>query len=372
MTGEKKFNIGILDIVNARNIVFVAMLSVGALCILMSASNTTAYLELTGMHHGIALMTGIALVIFSSTSATAAQLFLAQKGFAKVFSIPFVVVGITVIVFSIFSTLSLNYSKFIGSEAIQADIADKIDKRRSEIIAEYKASEENAEGQDVNQWAMQNLDRLLSMAERSGQSWNNSMRTIMEAAQGLSTTEQQKQQSLDDILENIYIETIPRTFFGFILGLHELDKKYFFDFFMIAIPAVFYDLIAPLAMTVVLFLMGFKSKKETVAEAIAEATTIAPPPLKPKEEQPDIKDLNAYIENAMQDEYQILPDDAVPNMEVQKCAKLREYLSSFIYKGNPLISKRDGQYVSIFDKVNLVRFITLQNNVQKIAKEEAA
>jgi hypothetical protein len=96
------------DIVCAKNIVFVAMLTVGALCIFMSASNTTAYLELTGMAHSIALMTGIALVIFSSTRATAAQLFISQKGWGKIFAVPFIVVGVTVIVFSIFSTLSLS------------------------------------------------------------------------------------------------------------------------------------------------------------------------------------------------------------------------------------------------------------------------
>ena len=368
----KNTPLGLLaDLFSARNIVFVAMLTVGGLCIFMSASNTTAYLELTSMTHIIALMTGIALVIFSSTSATAAQLFLGQKGWAKIFALPFIVVGVTVIVFSIFSTLSLNYNKFISSPAIQADIADKIEKRRSEIMAEYQASEAEAEGQDVNQWAMQNIDRLLSMAERSGESWNNSMKTVMETAQGLAATEQGKRQTIDDILENIYVETIPRTFFGFMLSLHSLDSKYFFDFFMIAIPAVFYDLIAPLAMTVVLFLMGFKTKKETEAGGITETPVAAPPP-KPKEEEPDMEDLTAYIENAMREDYQILPDDAVPNMDARRCAKLREYLATFIYKGNPLITEKDGQYISIFDKVNLIRFITLQNNVHRITSEEAA
>jgi hypothetical protein len=350
------------------------MLTVGALCIFMSASNTTAYLELTGMAHTIAVMTGIALVIFSSTSATAAQLFIGQKGMAKIFAFPFIIVGATVIVFSIFSTLSLNYNKFVSSPAIQADMQEKIEKRKSEIMAEYRESEGRQEGRDVNQWSMQNIDRLLSMSERSGESWNNSMKTIMEAAQNMSSSEQQQRQTLDDILQSVYVETLPRTFFGFMLNLHGLERKYMFDFFMIAIPAIFYDLIAPLAMTVVLFLMGFRRKgTEPVAaaetEAGADAAITAPQP-KPKEEQPDIKQLTAYIENAMQEEYQILPDDAVPNMEARMCAKFREYLSSFIYKGNPLISERDGQYISIFDKVNLIRFITLQNNVQKITKGE--
>jgi hypothetical protein len=370
----KKSPLGILaDIVSARNIVFVAMLTVGALCIFMSASNTTAYLGLTGMAHTIAVMTGIALVIFSSTSATAAQLFIGQKGMAKIFAFPFIVVGATVIVFSIFSTLSLNYNKFVSSPAIQADMQEKIENRKAEIMAAYRESEGRQEGQDVNQWAMQNIDRLLSMSERSGESWNNSMKTIMEAAQNMSSSEQQQRQTLDDILQSVYVETLPRTFFGFMLNLRGLERKYMFDFFMIATPAIFYDLIAPLAMTVVLFLMGFKWKgaeAATETEARTDATITEPPP-KPKEEQPDIKDLTAYIENAMQEEYQILADDAVPNTEAQTARKFREYLSSFIYKGNPIISERDGQFVSIFDKENLKRFIVLQNNVQKITKEAA-
>jgi TM2 domain-containing membrane protein YozV len=361
--------VDILGIFNARNIVFLAMLAVGALCIFTSARNTAAYLLLTGMDSLIAIMTGIALIVFSSTSFTAAQLFLAQKGAAKLFSLLFVIVGLLVITFSIFSTLSLNYSKFLDSEAIQADIADKIEKRRSEIMAEYQASEVETEGQDVTQWTMQNIDRLLTMAEQSGESWNNSMRTVMESAQSLASTEQEKRQTIDEILENIYVETIPRTFFGFMLGLHTLDKKYFFDFFMIAIPAIFYDIIAPLAMTVVLLLMGFKSKKENETGVAADVTTTVPPS-KPKEEPPDVKDLTAYIESAMQEGYQILPDDQVPNMDAERCAKFRTYLSSFIYKGNPLISERDGQFVSLFDKVNILRFITLQNNIKRV--EEAA
>jgi hypothetical protein len=189
------------------------------------------------------------------------------------------------------------------------------------------------------------------------------MRTIMETAAHLSESERA---TVQNIVENFYVETIPRTFFAFILNLKEFDRKYFFDFFMIAIPAVFYDLLAPLAITVVLFLMGFKSKREMEAEAIAEAAPSAAPPPKPKEEEPpDIKELTTYIENAMQEEYQILPDDAVPNIDAEKCAKYRKYLASYIYKDNPLITQAGDQYISIFDKVNLIRFITLQCNVQR-------
>jgi hypothetical protein len=326
----------------------------------MSASNTTAYLELAGMAHTIALMTGIALVIFSSTSATAAQLFIGQKGWEKIFAIPFIVVGTTVIVFSIFSTLSLNYHRFINSDAIEADIQEKVEKARSELM---QHQQENPEGGNPSQWAMDNIDRLMNLAEQTGQSWSTSMQRIIEMSEALSKAEQQ---TVKDIVENTFVETLPRTFFGFMIGLKTTERKYFFDFFMLAIPAVFYDIIAPIAMTIVLFLVGFKTKKEGQAGEMPEVSIGGEPSQKlTVEPPPSIKDLTMYIENAMQEEYRILPDNAVPNMDSQKCTKLREYLSSFIYKGNPLISEHGDQYISIFDKVNLIRFITLQNNVQR-------
>ena len=373
MNNEKQFSVILSSLVNAQNIVFVAMLAVGLLCILMSARNTASYLLLTGMDHPIAIMTGIALIIFSATSFTAAQLFLAHNGAAKLFSIFFIVVGMVVITFSIFSTLSLNYSKFIDSDAIKDDIADVIEKRRSAIMAEFNASEGKAEGQDIAQWTMQNMDRFLSLAEQQGASWNNSMRTIMETAQTLNSVEVQKRQSIDEILENIYIETIPRTFFGFMLSLNTLDRKYFFDFFMIATPAIFYDIIAPLAITVVLFLMGFQRKEipQEKPEEKQEKIETEKPEERPQRREkkptppPDMKEIKIYIESALQDDFSLLPDDAIGNIEERQCKRFREYLMSFIYKNNPVITEKEGRYISIFDKKNLMRFIDLQYNVQR-------
>jgi hypothetical protein len=146
------------------------------------------------------------------------------------------------------------------------------------------------------------------------------------------------------------------------LNLRALDKKYFFDFFMIAIPAIFYDIIAPLAMTVVLFLMGFKRKEDTekpephrVRERI---------PRREKHQPPDIKELIIYIDSALQDDFSLFPDDAIGNIEEKQCRKFREYLMAFIYKGNSIIAEKAGRYISIFDKTNLKRFVELQYNVQ--------
>jgi hypothetical protein len=348
---------GIRSVINARNIVFVAMNAVGALCIVMSASNTTAYLELTGMQHTIAIMTGIALVIFSATSFTAVQLFTSLKGFAKAFAALFLLVGVSVITFSIFSTLSLNYNKFINSPAIQADIQGQIEKKRAELLAEKQREEKT----NASQWAMSSIDRLLALAEDSGESWNNSMKTIMETAQNLSNSEQEQQQQM---IQDLYVETLPATFFGFMLSIKNLDTKYAFDFFMIAIPAVFYDLIAPLAMTVVLFLINTGSVKKKPK-----------PEVKPPEknnEIPDEAEITDYLNRAMQPDGKIiLHDDEVPGMSDRRSRALREYLMTFVYKGNDVISEQDGQYVSYFNRENLIKFYALQFSIKRKEENDA-
>jgi hypothetical protein len=230
----------------------------------MSANNTASYLALAGMDDALAWMTGIALVIFSSTSLTSAHLFLTQAGYARWLSLPFIIAGILVIVFSIFATLSVNYDRFISSGPVKAEMREKTDRARGDLMAARESP---------GKWAMGSIDRLLDLSERSGESWNNSMKTIAEMSAALSENEK-------NTLDGIFIETLPATFFGFMLGLKNAgEKKYFLDFFMIAIPAVFYDLIAPLAVTVVLFLMGRGAP--------------GPQPVKAQGMRPDMMEMNA-------------------------------------------------------------------------------
>jgi hypothetical protein len=135
---------------------------------------------------------------------------------------------------------------------------------------------------------------------------------------------------------------------------------------MIATPAIFYDIIAPLAITVVLFLIGFKNKEQPVFPKPEVKKTPAPRIEKPKQEQkPDIKELGEYIDSVLQKDFSLLPDNAVLGLEDRQCKRFREFLMSFIYKSNPVITEKDGRYISIFDKTNLKRFVELQYNVQR-------
>jgi len=147
---------------------------------------------------------------------------------------------------------------------------------------------------------------------------------------------------------------------------------------MIAIPAIFYDIIAPLAVTVVLFLMGFQQKEKNDTEPEASKTATERPPRREKQtpppaptavpeppKRPDLKELLIYIDSALQDDFSLLPDDAIGNIEERQCKKFREYLTTFIYKEKNIITEKDNRYISIFDKHNLKRFMELQYNVQR-------
>ena len=254
---------------NARTIVLLAMIFVGSLCVFMSARNTSGYLLLTGMDRHIAIMTGAALITFSATAFTSMQLFLSSPGPAKLFVVLFLFVGVAVISFSILATLSLNYYHFVQSDAVQADIQARINQRRAELMAE--AREESVH---TGQWIMTNMERFISLAEQSGESWRLSMQTVMEAGQVLSEIE------TPIVDEYIYVPTIPMTFFAFMLALPELDIKYIFDFAMLVLPAVFYDLLAPLSITVVLFLMGISRKQPDIPLPTVASTPEEIPPTK--------------------------------------------------------------------------------------------
>jgi hypothetical protein len=123
----------------------------------------------------------------------------------------------------------------------------------------------------------------------------------------------------------------------------------------LVLPAVIADIASPL-----FFCMFFGQKEEIHIE----------PPVKRKklEEQPDSKDVIGYIENALQNDNTLLPDEEVGNMGAEQCKKMREYLKTFVYKGVPVITEKDGRYVSFFDKKNLKLFIQLQYKVQRTRK----
>ena len=142
---------------------------------------------------------------------------------------------------------------------------------------------------------------------------------------------------------------------------------------MIATPAVFYDIIAPLAITIVLFLFGLNKKEHPIpAESPVPAKQEPKKPGEPQvakekksEAKPALKEIIIYIESALQDDFSLLPDDAIGNIEERQCRKFRKYLMSFFYKSTPIIVEKDGRFVSTFDKKNLKRFIELQYNVER-------
>ena len=342
------------QVLNSNNAIILTMLVVGITAMFLSAQNTSNYLILTGFQTHMALLTGWMFILFSSTSFTAARLFMLQSGAIKAFAPIFVFIGMVVISLSVLATLSLNYVRFLNSDAMQLELNTRIEQRRSELLAEM-----TTETQATNQWLMDTLDRFVGLAEETQGGWSVSMGRIIEAAREMSYTQAQ------EIIEHIHVEVLPPNLFSFALNLRNTETRYIFDFLMLAGFAALYDILAPLSIT--LFLIGFVKKEEP-----ARPKQLTRKPIermqqseKQPEVKPDIKEVIVYIESALQDDFSLLPDDEIGNIEERQCKKFREYLSSFFYKDSPIITENEGRFVSMFDRTNLKKFIELQHNVRR-------
>jgi hypothetical protein len=133
----------------------------------------------------------------------------------------------------------------------------------------------------------------------------------------------------------------------------------------LALPAVIADIASPL-----FFCMFFGQKPVTETETdISGTVPVRIPRKRPEENRPSLAEVIGYIDNVMGKGYGLSPDDAVEGIDAQRCAELRQFLMSFMYKERPVISETDGRLVSIFDKENLKRFAALQYDVQRMNKE---
>ena len=88
-----------------------------------------------------------------------------------------------------------------------------------------------------------------------------------------------------------------------------------------------------------------------------------------KEKYPPIEEVMEYIESALQTGLTLLDDDAVEKIETRRCVKIKKFLRSFVYKGEPVVKRQNGKWFSMFDKENMKRFVQLQYNIQRKDKE---
>ena len=228
-------------------------IAVGSAC--MSIYHAAAFLIQGGKPFLISAMTAVLLVLFASTGFTAARYFSEQRGFAKIFALPFIMITSILICYIAFSTTSVSYEQFrdqeagktatvqkeIGSLELYADIQKSITETEKYIKTLEKNNIESMTKEAFarhQRMLMSERDKLQKLREKSF--------TLKEKAGGGSIAE--KKQSITAVYE----------FLTEIFGVNSRILR----FIIYVIPAVFYDVVAPFGFTVVFFLIDNKPEDE--------------------------------------------------------------------------------------------------------------
>jgi hypothetical protein len=241
----------------------VVMAIVGVGSAVMSAYHTSAFLYDGGKPAWASLMTGIMLILFSGTAFTAARYFFQERGAICVFGILFIVAGLVVIIYSMFSTLTVNFNQFKwrndeqaaaaveGSEVLAAHreqlkiLEEEIDDAVNEITvlrgeADYWRTQSWRRYDDIQERIAGRSEYLNSLRERYGSFVGETPRLV--------EVEAVSQETIYDFLGNAF-----------------KVKKDAMRFFVYIVPACLYDILAPFALSVVLLLADKRRKQDEQA-----------------------------------------------------------------------------------------------------------
>jgi hypothetical protein len=241
-------------------LVTVVMTAVGIGSAIMSAYHTSMFLIYGGKPLWTSVLTGTMLILFSGTAFTAARYFFTEGKASSLFGWLFVIAGAAVIVYSIFSTLTVNFNQFqwrdeqkavvavTDSEALAAHnrLLDENREALTETAAEIEHLESEASYWKTRSWRYYEdfQARIIVAQERRDEL--RTERTRLEVSTPELIVEAQKSQ------DTIY------TFLGRLLGLPEDVAR----FFVYVIPACLYDVLAPFALSVVLLLADKRKQQD--------------------------------------------------------------------------------------------------------------
>jgi hypothetical protein len=240
-------------------LVMIVMAIVGLGSAVMSAYHTSTFLYESGKPAWASVITGTMLILFSGTAFTAARYFFQEKGTLCVFGWFFVVAGLAVIVYSMFSTLTVNFNQFKWRE----------DERTAVTVADSEALSTHNRIIEEYRSALDKTDREITRLEGEAdywrtQSWQrydrlNEQLTAASERQGMLRAEMVRLETeRPALMEQAAVSR--DTIYSFLARLLKLPEDTA-RFFIYVVPACLYDILAPFALSVVLLLID-RSKKQ--------------------------------------------------------------------------------------------------------------
>ena len=241
-------------------IILLVMCITGILSAVMSDYHTTVVNTIFGRPLIIGLVTGTVMVLFSATAFTAARWFWNESGFAKLFSVLFAALGVMVIAYSMMSTLIVNYDAWnktateekleIASNSEELTAYDGRVKLKTDELEELKSTEadlaEQAEYWKDKSWKRYDAlqEQLTDVRKKITEARTELSSLISERPQVASKAGEEKEDALTFL--SSFIKISPRTL----------------RLFMQAVPAMFFDIIAPFALSCAIYLAEKRNKEE--------------------------------------------------------------------------------------------------------------
>jgi hypothetical protein len=228
------------------------MAVVGAGSAVMSAYHTTVFLIQGGKPAWTAVMTGVMLILFSGTAFTAARYFFKEGGAVRFVGALFLAAALAVTAYSVFGTLSVNFAQFRARE----DTAEEEAAAGSGALAAHgRILAENRAALDE---AARELGRLEGEAaywrERSWQRYDGYQAALASLREGRDRLREERKalEARSPVLAEAAALS-RETVYGFLARLMGLPEDAV-RFFVYAVPACLYDVLAPFALSVVLLL----------------------------------------------------------------------------------------------------------------------
>jgi hypothetical protein len=192
------------------------------------------------------------LILFSCTAFTAARYFFQEKGALCVFGWFFVAAGLAVVVYSMFSTLTVNFNQFkwrdderamaaaAGSETLAANglIIEETRSMLDDVNREITRLEGEADFWRTRTW-------------RRYDEFNERLTASRERREALRTELTRLEAERPALMEEAAVSR--ETVYSFLARLLKLPEDAA-RFFIYVVPACLYDVLAPFALSVVLML----------------------------------------------------------------------------------------------------------------------
>lgn len=254
-------------------LMLIVIVVVGLGSLMMSGYHIITYMYHGGRSYDISVVTGVIMALFSAIAFTAARHFwMENKVSARIIASLFVGFGVIVIAFAMYATMTVNYDQFKAGADAKVTVAveassevkaaskreefvqrelDRLDKAIAQADIDARRSKaaydaENAKGAEANANIRWQHWVAYDKASKASKAMTEERKPY--AAEMLAPTT-----SVVSAEAKVKQEAESATIFGMLAKLFGIDAD-LVKFIMYVIPAVFYDLMSPFALTVAMML----------------------------------------------------------------------------------------------------------------------